>query len=436
MNNFSHIITEAFNRPLAMEAGYARTFFSALSQRFGNVVQLKDVNGEILKASDMKAEAAAFSPKRDSNRSYQIVDGIAIIPIDGSLVHKFGYVKPMSGMTGYDGIMYRLTEAIHDPEVKAVMLDMNTPGGMVAGCFDLADKIAEFRQIKPIWSLGYDMHCSAGQMIASACSRRLITQTGVAGSVGVILAHTNVEKMLQEQGVEITLITAGAHKADGNPYEALPADVREKWQQDLEAHRHTFATKAAGYMGVSVEQVLNTEADTYTGQAAVDVGFANEVVNGLDAVQIMSEHFQKETKTFDMGASMAKDNLTADSTDSQKNSASMDANHNGSMPTVGQPEAATAERERCMGILQLPEAKDRSQLAMALANNPKISVEEAKQLLNASASESTLQPVEATALQLLASEHGQPLSQNVGGDGESDEQKTITQLASSYSRID
>lgn len=265
MNNTSHLnlITAAFNRPLALEAGYARTFFSALSQRLGNVQQLVDIEGNVLRAADMKKEASSFSPRRSTERSYQVVNGIAVIPIDGSLVHKYGYIKPYSGMTGYDGIMYRLREALADPEVKAVMLDMNTPGGMVAGCFDLADKIAEYRKIKPIWSLGYDMHCSAGQMVASACSHRLITQTGVAGSVGVIMAHTNIEKMLDQQGVEITLITAGSHKADGNPYQALPKDVREKWQKELESNRQMFASKAAAYMGVDVKKVLATEAETY-----------------------------------------------------------------------------------------------------------------------------------------------------------------------------
>ncbi|WP_372378546.1 hypothetical protein ACBZ91_06635 [Vibrio natriegens] len=158
MNNLQHLISNTFNRPLALEAGYARVFFSALSQRLGNVVQLTDTDGQILRENDMKKVATGFSRSRSSDRSYQVVDGIAIIPIDGTLVHKYGYVKPISGMTGYDGIMHRLTEAISDPEVKGALLDMDTPGGMVAGCFDLADKIAEMRKIKPIWSLGYDMH--------------------------------------------------------------------------------------------------------------------------------------------------------------------------------------------------------------------------------------------------------------------------------------
>ncbi|EJS1626291.1 S49 family peptidase [Vibrio cholerae] len=452
MTNTSHLnlITSAFNRPLALEAGYARTFFSALSQRLNNVQQLVDVDGSVLTASDMKKEAASFSPRRSTERSYQVVNGIAIVPISGTLVHKYGYIRPISGMTGYDGVDYRIREALSDPEVKAIMLDMDTPGGMVAGCFDLADKIAEWRKVKPIWSLGYDMHCSAGQMIASACSRRLITQTGVAGSVGVIMAHTNIEKMLDQQGVEITLITAGSHKADGHPYASLPKEVKEKWQKELESNRQMFANKAATYMGVDVKQILATEAETYEGQAAVDVGFANEVVNGLDAIQIMSDHFKHSKTTVDMGAAMSvvDPNVTSAAQPSAtapapQPAASVPANDAASAPTQAPAQsasqedsdtAAKAERARCMGILALPEAEGRRELAMHLASNTSFSVEEAKGVL-AVAPQAT-NDNNTAALAALGAEHGALLGQDVGTGEASEEQKNISRLAASYQRID
>ncbi|KLV08637.1 S49 family peptidase [Photobacterium ganghwense] len=451
MNNLQHLISNTFNRPLALEAGYARVFFSALSQRMGNVVQLTDTDGVVLLERDMEKVASSFSRSRSENRSYQIINGIAVIPIDGSMVHKYGYVRPYSGMTGYDGIVYRLTEAVSDKDVKAIMLDMHTPGGMVAGCFDLADKIAQLRQIKPIWSLGYDMHTSAGQMVASACSRRLITQTGIAGSVGVIMAHTNVEKMLANEGVEITLITAGDHKADGHPYKSLPKDVKEKWQRNVESARQMFASKAAQYMGMDVNKVLATEAEIYEGQEAVDIGFADEVVNGLDAIQLMAESFKNKSTNFDMGASMEiTANPKAETTGNDTNanvtapqaSADLDQGQQEQpAPAVAaapesntDPDPATAERERCMGILGLEESKGREALAHQLASNPKISVEEAKAFL-ASAPKSAVSQNDA-ALQVLAQDHGQPLGQDVNSADVSEEQQNINSLAASYTRID
>ncbi|MBF4406305.1 hypothetical protein EAY15_24370, partial [Vibrio anguillarum] len=105
-------------------------------------------------------------------------------------------------------------------------------------------------------------HCSAGQALSSACSRRLITQTGVAGSVGVVMMHANMEELMKNRGAEITLIHSGAHKVDGNPYEKLPDDVRANLQSELDNTRQLFAQKVATNIGMDVQKVLDTEAAT------------------------------------------------------------------------------------------------------------------------------------------------------------------------------
>ncbi|WVM88948.1 hypothetical protein UMZ34_24105 [Halopseudomonas pachastrellae] len=162
-----------------LEPGYARVFFSALAPRL-NILQLQDAEGPVSTGEKLRVDAASFNPSRDRERPYQLVDGAAILPVSGTLVHKYGHVKPYSGMTGYDGIIRRAAEAFGDPSVKGVMLDCDTPGGEVAGCFDT---VAELRRLadlagKPLWSLCYDMTCSAGMALASSANRRLITQTG------------------------------------------------------------------------------------------------------------------------------------------------------------------------------------------------------------------------------------------------------------------
>ncbi len=147
-------------------------------------------------------------------------------------------------MTGYDGIIARANQAFSDLDVKGVLLDMDTPGGEVAGCFDTARTLRSLADSsgKPLWSLCYDVSCSAGMALASAAHRRLITQTGVAGSVGVIMAHASYEKQLQEEGVSVTLIHSGAHKAEGNPYQDLPAEVLARFQSGTDSLRLDFVT--------------------------------------------------------------------------------------------------------------------------------------------------------------------------------------------------
>ncbi|MDO6707929.1 S49 family peptidase [Photobacterium sp. 1_MG-2023] len=434
MSNYQHLITKAFNQPLAVQPAYARVFFSALGNRMGVINKLVDVDGNELDADQMQLEASSYRKSRAAaTRSFRVMDGIAIIPVSGSLVHKLGALHPYSGMTGYDGLLTKLSEAMDDPEVRGVMLDVDSPGGMVSGCFDLADIIARYRQIKPIWSLGYDMHCSAAQMIASSCSRRLITQTGTAGSVGVIMAHANIEKMLEKQGTEVTLIFSGKHKADGNPYAALPKDVREKLQGQLDATRQMFASKVAEYMGKDVNDILATEAETFEGKAAVEIGFADEVVNGADAVAVMIEHLDAQgTTTVDMGASM---------TTNVNNNAAQPTQPAAALPgaavqdtTTEQPDlsaALTGERQRVLGILGLEEAKGREALANQLAAMPSMSVDAAKTLL--ASVPAAVAEEETTALDALATQHGESLTTDVSDDTEmSDDDKAVGSLLSAF----
>ncbi len=212
LRNLPHIASMAFNEPLMLEPAYARVFFCALAGQIG-ISRLTDaVSGDSLTAGESPA-TLALSGDDDGPRqarSYQVMNGIAVLPVSGTLVSRTRALQPYSGMTGYNGIIARLQQAASDPMVDGILLDMDTPGGMVAGAFDCADIIARVRGIKPVWALANDMNCSAGQLLASAASRRLVTQTARTGSIGVMMAHSNYGAALEKQGVEITLISAAA----------------------------------------------------------------------------------------------------------------------------------------------------------------------------------------------------------------------------------
>ncbi|MCZ7176509.1 S49 family peptidase, partial [Salmonella enterica] len=83
---------------------------------------------------------SAFT-RQARDTGYDVVEGVAVIPIQGTLVQKLGTLRPYSDMTGYDGIRACFLQALNDSDVKAICLDIDSPGGEVAGCFDLADVI-------------------------------------------------------------------------------------------------------------------------------------------------------------------------------------------------------------------------------------------------------------------------------------------------------
>ncbi|EBH8767330.1 S49 family peptidase [Salmonella enterica] len=353
--NLPHIISQATNAPLLLEPAYARVFFCALGRESGAGSLQIPQNLENLDQAGMELVTGNYmSGDKPRARFYQVVNGIAVLPVLGTLVHKLGGMRPFSGMTGYDGITARLQQAMDDPEVKGVLLDIDSPGGQAAGAFDCADMIYRLGQQKPIWALANDLSCSAAMLLASACSRRLVTQTARIGSVGVVMAHASYAGQLEQEGVEITLLYSGKHKTDLNPYQALPDDVRADYQQKMDDTRQMFSEKVAQYTGLSVDAVMATEAAIYDGQAGIDAGLADEMVNAADAVTVMTAALKSKSR----GNNMAE--LTA-------------------------TEAAAQENQRVMGIIGCPEAKGREQLAQMLASQPGMSVTQAQAILAAAA---------------------------------------------------
>lgn len=438
MKNMPHIASRVLNTPLLLEPGYARTFFSALAPRLG-IMELQDAAGEILTGEAIRMKASSYDSPRDRERPYQVIDGIAVIPVSGSLVHKFGHMKPYSGMTGYDGIIARAAEAFADPEVKGVMTDNDTPGGEVSGCFNAARKLREMADAagKPLWALCYDMNCSAGMAVASSAHRRLITETGIAGSVGVIKGHVSYEKYLENEGMKVTLIHSGARKVDGNAYSDLPSEVFERFQAETHALRTEFAQIVSGHIGMSLSDVLATEAATYRGQAAVDVGFADELVNGIDAVSIMSEHLSTQGRTISIGVTMSQEDVTTQAETPETSGPAAGAEQQPA-PAAATPDtadvaaqAAADAQARIAGILQSDAAKGREATANHLAFNTTMGVEAAEKLL-ATVPTGTTTDAMNTALDKAMAAEEQP---NVGADTGADEEKPGNSLIANYETV-
>ncbi|MEG5491725.1 S49 family peptidase [Enterobacter kobei] len=401
LRNLPHIASMAFNEPLMLEPAYARVFFCALAGQLG-ITRLTDpTSGVTLGAEQIAEPLALFGDDEEMGprpaRSYQVTNGIAVLPVSGTLVSKTRSLQPYSGMTGYNGIIARLQQAISDPGVDGILLDMDTPGGMVSGAFDCADIIARMRDIKPVWALANDMYCSAGQLIASSASRRLVTQTARTGSIGVMMAHSNYGAALKTNGVEVTLIYSGDHKVDGNPYEKLPKDVRADFQTRIDATRQMFAEKVSAYTGMSVQAVLDTEAAVFSGQESVDNGLADELVNNTDALGVMREALDRRKKTT-TGGTMPSPSATAATNQPADQTATQTSAPTEQVTTVDTTTAAlkapadlsaqvsaavAAENGRIMGILNCEEAKGRESQARALAETPGMTVESAQRILAA-----------------------------------------------------
>lgn len=268
--NLPLLAQRMFNTPLALHPLKAEVAMAALSDRFG-ITRIQ--------ASDDRwadGDRESFSRKgRDSG--YDVVGGVAIIPIHGTLVQKLGSLRPYSGMTGYDGIRQAFLTALTDDGVKAIMLDIDSGGGEVAGCFDLVDEIYRARGSKPIWSVLTESAYSAAYALASAADRIVVPRTGGVGSVGVIVMHVDWTAKIKDDGLAVTIITFGDRKAESNPYQKLSEQARDAIQKDVTTMGELFLSTVARNRGISFDTIRDTQAATFIAAEGVELGLADAV---------------------------------------------------------------------------------------------------------------------------------------------------------------
>ncbi|HUC17787.1 MAG TPA: S49 family peptidase, partial [Acetobacteraceae bacterium] len=285
-DRFPHLAQRLFNVPLAIRPEKAEIIVAALADRLG-VTRLRRGDGSLMALAPMLA-AADDEEGREAASGYDLVAGVAVIPVCGTLVQRLGTLRPFSGMTGYDGIRQNFLAALADGKAGAIMLDIDSPGGEVAGCFDLADTIWRARGSKPVWAVVNEMACSAAYALASATDRITVPRTGVVGSVGVIALHVDLSKALEEAGITVTLIQYGARKSDGSEVIPLAPEARNRFQTDIDAVGKLFVNTVARNRKLDAAKVQVTEAGTFLGAAGVAAGFADGVMAPDEAFRALA----------------------------------------------------------------------------------------------------------------------------------------------------
>ncbi len=290
----AQIAQRAFNTPLMVDPAKALAFLSGLGPRItGQEITFQGLEVEAadqLEAA-LPARTSLFSNdlaqrhQRSGIQPFAVVDGIAVIEIAGTLVHRGAWIGQSSGLTSYEGIAAQLQAALADPGIRGIALDIDSFGGEVAGAFDLADRIRAARVQKPVHAFVAEHALSAGYVLASQADRIVLPRTGAVGSIGVVALHTDMSGALDQKGVAVTLIHAGAHKVDANPYQPLPEAVHDQMQRQLEVVRFLFAETVAAGRGDRLTQAaaLATEAAVFRSTDAIAAGLADDLSDPVTA---------------------------------------------------------------------------------------------------------------------------------------------------------
>jgi signal peptide peptidase SppA len=301
---------------------------------------------------------------RSMIRPYIVKDGILHIPIKGVLLHDFPF-QFGSWATGYEYIWKAFERGMSDGSVRGIALICDSPGGEVAGNFDLVDKMFAMRGTKPIRGYASESAYSACYSIISVADpgQVYVSRTGGVGSIGVVTMHVDVSKLMDDIGYKITFIYAGKHKVDGNAYEALDPEVKARIQTRIDELYGVFVSTVARNRAMSEEAVRATEALTFTATQAVSNGLADAIGSLEDAVAAfaadlsLEDEDEKMTEEEKKAAALAVENAKAEGIAAGK--------------AEGSKEGASAMRGRIEAIVSSEDGKKRPTLALKMATGEK-----------------------------------------------------------------
>lgn len=322
-----------------------------------------------------QAVAAKLGRELQNTYSAEERDGVAILPVTGPLFRYANLFTQISGATSYDMLAQDLTAAVENPAIKAIILNIDSPGGEVNGCSELAKMISAASGTKPIVAYIGGTGASGAYWIASACDEIVCADTSIIGSIGVVAVYP-VKGSGDKPSVEIVSTQSPNKRLD-----ASTDDGRARIQKRIDSLAAVFVETVADNRGLSVEKVLADfgQGDVMIGAEAVAAGMADRIGT---FESVLAEYAGKSKATqsggFFIGAS---DEATA--SEEQSMTEIVEKTVEAAAETEKPAAPAVDQKARISAILKSDEAQGRGDLANHLAFDTDLTVEAATAILKA-----------------------------------------------------
>ncbi len=234
----------------------------------------RHVSGEKLDAEEVQTRI--HGARRPANRR---VGSVAVLPLFGTIFPRANLMTEVSGATSAERFGAQFSELINDSDVGAVVLDVDSPGGMVSGVEELSKRIYEARGKKPIVAVANHLMASAAYWIGTAADEIVVTPSADVGSVGVFAVHEDISGALEQDGIKISLISEGKYKTEGNPYQALTEEARTAIQVRVSEAYDAFIKAVARNRDVKPASVRNGfgEGRVVGSRQAIELGMADRM---------------------------------------------------------------------------------------------------------------------------------------------------------------
>jgi signal peptide peptidase SppA len=281
-------------------------------------------NGEF-QASESYVHDSTQPPAKPDRvpRLFSMVGDVAVIKIAGPLNNSDDPYNKYYGVTGYPEIREALVYAAKKPEVGAIVLDVASGGGAVAGVFDTANLIATIdKKVKPVHTFSGAQIASAAYLLGVAARTVNIDQMTEAGSIGVVMVHKEMSKMLKDIGITPTVIRSGKYKALGNPYEPLSEIAIAEFEGQIKQLEGIFEQHTADHLGTTKEVVHEKmgQGRVFIGTRAKEVGLVDSITSfdalvsklqgGIDSAKERSKYGANSTNQNNKGILVSKQALT------------------------------------------------------------------------------------------------------------------------------
>ncbi|MBI5234464.1 MAG: signal peptide peptidase SppA [Deltaproteobacteria bacterium] len=244
---------------------------------------LLQCEGDVVSLSRLRASMPLpqHSPDNSSQRGYSVEGGNAIIPIIGPLEKRSSFWQMIFGGSSTQHIKNTIEMALADPSVQGLVLNIDSPGGVVDGVKELVDFIYESRGQKPIVAYVDGSALSAAYWIASAADKIIAPETTNVGSIGVWTSHIDASKLHENLGLKKTYLYAGKYKVAGNEAAPLSGEDRDYLQGFVHKYYTIFVEDVARNRGVGIKKVMRDMADgkIFIGSDALDAGLIDKLGN-------------------------------------------------------------------------------------------------------------------------------------------------------------
>lgn len=340
----------------------------------------------------------------------EVVNGVAVIALHGAMINRAGMFDSMSGATSPQQFARAVTKAANDPNVREIVLSIDSPGGTVSGTQTAADAVLNASKKKHVIAVIDEMAASAAQWVASGASRTIINPNGIAGSISVIGTHADWSARYAMEGVKQTILRTGEEKALGQPTESMDGRAVASRMRDMTVMHNQFVSSVATNRKLKYEMTdtpygPKATADWATGRIfigkeAVTVGLADAVGTLESVLEELGVLGSSSTAQANSGARAESETIIYAAETSPENATSSESpvNPTGSLESQTMPSADAALIQKGAAMPELLEPTANPTLEGRIAE-----LEAQNAVLTATAASATALSREATQREALMS---------------------------------